>query len=184
MKLIVGLGNPGKEYEKTRHNAGFIAIDILESILPQASGWTLQRNFHAEIAEGYAHNEKIILAKPNTYMNLSGEAVQELASYYKIPTEHILILHDELDIPPGKILFIAKGSPAGHKGIQSIQALLGTQAIQRLRIGIGRPELPHTTENWVLGRIDELTKEVCTHAADAALDWISKGIDAAMNDWN
>lgn len=184
MKLIVGLGNPGKKYEHTRHNAGFLAIQQLQQHACQEAIWSLDDRSHALIAQSHINGEKVLLAKPQTFMNLSGESVQALVSYYKIPLEHVLIIHDELDLAPGTLAFLAKGGHAGHNGISSIQEKLGTQAIQRLRIGIGRPTPPQATEDWVLGSMDKASNDTCHTAAHAAHDWITEGIEKAMNTWN
>ena len=184
MKLIVGLGNPGVEYEQTRHNAGFLTVDLLEAALPEATGWSLKKDFHALVAEGRIEQGKILLAKPQTYMNASGDAVQAIAAFYKIPLENILIVHDELDLLPGGLAFLATGGHAGHNGIASIQERLNTQTVQRLRIGIGRPAPPQTAEHWVLGGMEQATRDTCAKATEAAMAWAMLGIDAAMNTWN
>ncbi len=184
MKLIVGLGNPGTEYEGTRHNAGFLAVDRLKNDIAPGESWSLDKRSNALVASGMIEGLKVMLAKPQTYMNLSGEAVQALASYYKIPLEDVLIVHDELDLPPGGLAFLAKGGHAGHNGIASIQEKLASQAVQRLRIGIGRPDGPMKTEDWVLGKMEQATHDAAKFAAEAAYDWAVEGIDQAMNEWN
>lgn len=135
MKLIIGLGNPGKQYEKTRHNAGFMAVDFLMDKIDLGS-FKRQSKFKAEIAEGIIGGKKIIIAKPQTYMNNSGEAVQLLQSFYKIDPEDIIVVYDELDLPLGKIRVRDEGSSAGHNGIKSIIEKLGTDKFMRIRIGI------------------------------------------------
>lgn len=135
MKLLIGLGNPGKKYEKTRHNAGFITVNKIASAL-QTTPYKLRSIFNAEISEGTVNDEKVILAKPQTFMNESGKAVKAIADYYKIDIKDIIIIHDDLDISLGEYR-IAKGrSSAGHKGVQSIIDALGTKDFMRIRIGI------------------------------------------------
>jgi len=143
MKLIIGLGNPGKEYEKTRHNAGFLAVDkIIENF--QFSIFNFQLKFNAEISQGIINNEKVISVKPQTFMNGSGQAVKAIADYYKIKPEDIIVIHDDLDIPLGKYKISKGKSSAGHKGVQSIIDLLGTKNFTRIRIGIGAKQIPNS----------------------------------------
>lgn len=137
MKLIVGLGNPGPQYERTRHNVGFRVVDRL------AERWGLkwsERRARAILASGTVGAEKIVLAKPLTYMNLSGESVGELARWYKLSPEDILVIYDELDLPTGKVRLRVKGSAAGHNGMRDIIAKLHTSDFPRLRVGIGHPK--------------------------------------------
>jgi peptidyl-tRNA hydrolase, PTH1 family len=141
MKLIVGLGNPGKKYETTRHNTGFMAVDAIASKL-QITNYKLQINFNSEISEGTIGDEKIILAKPQTFMNESGKAVKAVASYYKIPAENIIVIHDDLDIPIGEYKIVQDRGSAGHKGVQSIIDALETKDFIRIRIGIGIENKP------------------------------------------
>lgn len=135
MLLIIGLGNPQKKHEKNRHNAGFIIIDELIRALnfPQ---WSFSKKFDAEISEGSTNNEKIILGKPQTFMNLSGTAVKKIMDFYKISAEDIIVIHDDLDIDFGKYKISLNSSAAGHKGVQSIIDNLGTQEFKRIRVGI------------------------------------------------
>lgn len=134
MKLIIGLGNPGKQYEKTRHNIGFLAVDFLVERLNFK--FNLKEKFKAEICETRLNNEKIIIVKPQTFMNNSGDAVQLLQSFYKVSPKNIIVVYDELDLPFEKIRVRKEGSSAGHKGIQSIIQKLGTDKFYRIRIGI------------------------------------------------
>lgn len=135
MLIIVGLGNPGKEYVKTRHNVGFMILDKLRSDL-ELDGWTVNKKFHAETAEGKIGREKILLFKPQTFMNNSGQAVTVAAKFYKIKPADIWIIHDDLDLPLGKTKIQRNRSAAGHHGVQSIINLLGTQDFIRFRVGI------------------------------------------------
>jgi len=149
--LIVGLGNPGSEYELTRHNVGFMAID---AIAPSNSGWKKEKNaltLHCEI-DGH----KVILAKPQTFMNNSGESVYALMTFYKIPLENLIVIHDDMDIKLGDKREKIGGSSAGHNGIKSIDALVGKE-YRRIRIGIGHPRdfnLQTNPADWVLGKFD------------------------------
>ncbi len=155
MKLIVGLGNPGKEYENTRHNAGFMAVDKLAEMLNVEFSKT---QFNSLIATTQIKDEKVMLMKPLTYMNLSGEAVYSITQYYKIETYNILVLHDDLDLPVGKIRIRYQGSSGGQKGLKNIIDLLHTQDIKRIRIGIDKnPMIPIV--DYVLGKIPEDQKE-------------------------
>lgn len=182
MKLIVGLGNPGNEYERTRHNAGFLAVDLLVQDL--GLSWKKDASLHAEIAKGTLDGTAVLFAKPTTFMNLSGDAVQAVSSYYKVGIGEILIVQDEMDLAPGLIAFKLGGGAAGHNGIASIQERLGTNDFARLRIGIGRPEGPIPSEDWVLGKMDPPTSDATTHAPNAIKDWINLGLAKAMTEWN
>ncbi|MFZ2804057.1 MAG: aminoacyl-tRNA hydrolase, partial [Patescibacteria group bacterium] len=176
MKLIVGLGNPGKEYEDTRHNAGFLAIDLLAGSLP----WTNDKAHKALITKAKTpHGETVMLAKPQTFMNLSGDAVQGLVSYYKVAPAELLIVQDELDLEPGMLAFLGKGGDAGHNGIASIQERMARSDIARLRIGVGRPVPPIKTEDWVLGKMDPQTHETIKRAPAAMKSWVEEGLAKA-----
>lgn len=171
MKLIIGLGNPGKKYQGTRHNLGFVALDALAQ--EEDGAWKNDEKRNAETCQITIGDEKIILAKPTTFMNASGDAAQALASFYKINHEDILIVHDELDLEPGRIQLKPEGGrDAGHNGVASVQERLGTKAIARLRLGIGRPENPNQpTNDYVLGPLS-------TEYAPNTLDVVSK-----IRDW-
>jgi PTH1 family peptidyl-tRNA hydrolase len=182
MKLIVGLGNPGKEYGRTKHNAGFLAVDALAD----AAGavWSDDAKRKTVLAKTTIDGQTVLLAKPQTFMNLSGEAVQAVSSYYKVAPKDILVVQDELDLAPGSMAFLAKGGDAGHNGIASIQEKMGMTDIARLRIGIGRPAPPQAKEDWVLGPIEEETLKTIEKTSDAIKDWIQDGLTKAMNKWN
>lgn len=135
MLIIIGLGNPGKKYEKTRHNIGFMILDKLLADL-ELAGWAANKKFHAEIAEGKINKEKILLLKPQTFMNNSGQAVAAAAKFYKIKPANIWVVHDDLDLPLGKMKIQRDRSAAGHNGVQSIIDSLGTQDFVRFRVGI------------------------------------------------
>lgn len=135
MKLIIGLGNPGIKYEKTRHNLGWRVIEELAQQM-KITGWKIDLQFNAEIVQGAFRQEKIILAKPQTFMNESGRAVQSIANYYKIPFSEILVIHDDIDLPLGQIKIQQSRGSAGHKGVQSIIDQLKTNDFIRMRVGI------------------------------------------------
>lgn len=141
MKIIVGLGNPGKKYQNTRHNVGFALVDFIHkkfSAKNNFSEWRKSKKFQAEISEGTLNAEKIILAKPQTFMNESGLSVQALSSYYKLPSNDLIVLHDDMDIDLGECKIQTNRGSAGHNGVKSIIERLGTQDFMRIRIGIGR----------------------------------------------
>ncbi len=178
--VIVGLGNPGREYAATRHNFGFMVADELGR-RAQAGG--TKHRFKAEIAEGRLDGRKLVLVKPQTYMNLSGHAVREVAQWYRVPVERILVVVDDLDQPFGQIRLRAKGSAGGHNGLKSIFAQLGTTEVPRLRIGIGRSSSQAISH--VLARFSPAEQaalpDVIDEAADAAELWARQGIYEAMN---
>jgi len=186
MKLIVGLGNPGREYAKTRHNVGFMVVDRLASVL----GVTVaSKMFKAQVGQGQINGEKIVLVKPQTYMNLSGEAVGALLNWYKLTVSDLLVIYDDLDLANGKLRLRPGGGSGGHKGMQSIIQTLGTDNFPRVRIGIGRPQEPgYATTDYVLGHFsnDEATvlEEVLGLAMDAVICAVREGIEQAMNLFN
>lgn len=183
--LVVGLGNPGREYQNNRHNVGFILIDRLLVRL----GARMRRMQAKSLVASCRYDEsKLILAKPQTYMNLSGQAVKSLSRFYKIPLEHLLVVHDDLDLPLGTIRIRPGGGPGGQKGIASTIEQLGTQDFCRLRIGIGRPPGRMDPAAYVLQDFSKsdlkLLSEVLDHAADAVNTFITDGINTAMNKFN
>jgi PTH1 family peptidyl-tRNA hydrolase len=182
--LIVGLGNPGVRYANTRHNVGFHCLDRLA----EKYGWSFSRQqAKAILASGTRYGLKITLAKPMTYMNLSGQSVASVAHFYKIDPQDILVICDDLDLPVGRIRLRPGGGSAGHKGTESIIQSLGTDAFPRLRIGIGRPEHAEAV-NYVLGRFTEADAITMSRVYDRAVDAVSvfltEGIEAAMNQFN
>lgn len=183
--LIVGLGNPGREYENTRHNVGFGVLDELARRYGLAFG---KKERKAVVATGIIQGRKVILAKPQTFMNLSGEAVRALADFYKVEIERILIVSDDLDIPLGTLRLRKEGSAGGQRGLKSVIQHLGTQSFNRLRFGIGRPPGKMAPKDYVLQvfRGDDaiLTAEVTDHAADAVETWLTMGIELAMSRHN
>lgn len=186
MKIIVGLGNPGKEYEHTRHNIGWDIVSLLAK--KEGARFSKKTDLKAEIAEWFCDREKVLLVHPLTFMNASGEAVSTIQHFYKCPTENILIVQDEMDYPLETFAFTRSAGPAGHNGIASIQEILGTKQIARLRIGINRPTDPMKKESYVLqpfGKEEKkLIEERMTQAADAIKDWIAQGTSKAMEKWN
>ena len=173
MKLVVGLGNPGKEYEKTRHNAGFLVINKLVEKL----NIELDKNKCKSIYGIYRHNgEKIIIAEPQTYMNLSGEAVTSLMKFYDIDIKDVIIVHDDLDLPVGKIRIRYQGSCGGQNGMRNIIALTGTSNINRIRLGISNDK-KIDTKDYVLGRFSKEESVIFNEAVDKASEAIIYSFD-------
>ncbi|WP_282597734.1 aminoacyl-tRNA hydrolase [Bacillus sp. REN3] len=185
MKLFVGLGNPGRQYDKTRHNIGFEVIDEL------SERWDIPLDLakHKGIfGIGRTGGEKVILLKPLTYMNLSGESIRAVMDYYDVDIEDLVVIYDDLDMPTGRIRLRQKGGAGGHNGIKSTIAHLGTQEFKRIRVGISRPQNGMAVTDWVLGRFtsEEQAKmaEAVTKAADASESWLSKPFLEVMNTFN
>ncbi|GAC1422462.1 MAG: aminoacyl-tRNA hydrolase [Ktedonobacteraceae bacterium] len=186
MKLIVGLGNPGQQYEQTRHNVGFRVVDMVAKTL--GWNWSEQRN-RAILASGTLGPEKVVLVKPITFMNNSGEAVGALVHWYKVQPEDVLVVYDELDLPVGRVRLKSSGSAGGHNGIDNIIRHLHTNNVPRLRIGIGRPTNTRVeTVSYVLGipPIDERITLTAgeERAAEAIPRIISQGVAISMNELN
>jgi len=183
--LLIGLGNPGREYKDNRHNVGFMLIDRI-AVRLNARGMKVQSK---TIVTTAAYEErKLILAKPQTFMNLSGQSVQGLAHFYKAPLTNVMILSDDLDIPFGTIRIRASGGPGGQRGLSSILEKLGTKEVPRLRLGIGRPPGRMDPANYVLQNFsrDEMKtlSEVLDHAAEAVFAFVTHGLNKAMNEFN
>ena len=183
MKLIVGLGNPGGQYAQTRHNIGFMVIDALAREL----GVTVEKNQHkALVGQVNIGSEKVVLAKPQTYMNLSGQAVVALLNWYKLLPEELLVISDDMDLPPGRLRIRVNGGAGGQKGLKSIMDLTGTQDFSRLRVGIGRPG--HGAVDLVLGKFDDQELQEIQPAIEAAVKaakiWVLEGTVEAMNQYN
>jgi PTH1 family peptidyl-tRNA hydrolase len=183
--LLVGLGNPGREYRETRHNIGFMLLDRLASRLKVRFS-RLQSK--ALIASATYEARRIILAKPQTFMNLSGQSVQGLIHFYKLPLTNILIAHDDLDLPPGTIRIRPDGGSAGQKGMNSILERLGTDEFPRLRLGVGRPPGQMQAPDYVLQDFsrDELSivNETLDRAVEAAITFVINGLEVSMNKYN
>ena len=158
MMLFVGLGNPGSQYEKNRHNVGFMAVSrIVEN--HNFSPW--KNKFQGSISNGLLRNQKIIILKPNTFMNLSGQSVGEVIRFYKIPSSKVIVFHDEIDFPLGKLKFKSGGGHAGHNGLRSISEHIGSDYI-RIRIGVGHPGNKNAVANYVLGDFSKVEQETIT----------------------
>lgn len=184
--LIVGLGNPGREYEKTRHNVGFRAAELLAK---QADAKIDRARFRGLTATCTLAGQKVLLLKPETFMNLSGEAVHLAAMFYRIPISHILVLSDDISLPVGKIRVRAEGSAGGHNGLKSIIAHLGSQDFPRVRIGVGaKPHPDYDLADWVLSAFsaeeEKALAPAVEHAAAAVLELIQNGPQMAASKYN
>lgn len=187
MLLLAALGNPGKEYQNMRHNFGFLALDAWAE--KQGATFSDAKKFKSQIAEIKIGADKIVCLKPQTFMNLSGEAVCEAVDFYKIAHDQILVLHDDLDLPLGKLRFARGGSAAGHNGIKSIISCLGSQEFARLKLGIGRPVHPgQAAVDFVLQKFtkDEVivVDEILPKLVQAIECFINDGLQEAMNRYN
>lgn len=184
VKIVVGLGNPGSQYKDTRHNIGFLVVDELARRW-NAAPW--KRRYEAEVSEHRAIGP-VLLVKPQTFMNLSGVSVREAAKFYKMPSTDIIVVHDDLDLPAGRLRIRERGGSGGHKGIESILVQLGTDEFVRVRFGVGRPPDGWESADYVLGRFaaDEqsLIREAVAKAADAIEAIIKEGTAPAMNRFN
>ncbi|MFB6469329.1 aminoacyl-tRNA hydrolase [Cytobacillus sp. Hz8] len=185
MKLIVGLGNPGKPYEHTRHNIGF---DVIEQLSENISIPLNQAKFKGIYGMGNVGGEKIFLLKPLTYMNLSGESIRAIMDYYEIDKEDLLVIYDDLDLPVGKIRLREKGSAGGHNGIKSTIQHIGSQEFNRIRVGVDRPKNGMPITDYVLGRFSkdeqEVINTVIKRCADACEAWFQKPFIQVMNEYN
>ena len=184
MKLVVGLGNPGSKYETTRHNAGFMVLDQIVdelSIDISRSGWK------GLYGKGKVDGVDIMLLKPQTYMNVSGQSVAEVCNFFKVDAKDVIVIYDDLDLPLGKMKVRSKGSAGGHRGMESIINLLNTDIIARVKVGIGRSEVIDPVD-YVLGTFSEeewdVMKEVLGDAAKAAISLCYNSVDSVMNRFN
>lgn len=186
MYIIVGLGNPGARYAHTRHNVGFDTIDILAD----RYGISVDnKKFKALWGKGVIEGQRVVLAKPQTYMNLSGESVRQLIDFYKIDeTEELIVIYDDISLEPGQLRIRGKGSAGGHNGIKSIIAHLGGQDFKRIKVGVGEKPLGFDLADYVLSRFSkaerESVEEALQRAAQAAAAIMTDGMDAAMNQYN
>lgn len=183
--LIAGLGNPGREYRNNRHNSGFMLLDLLAERLEIKFS---RLESKALVAKGIYQDKRLILAKPQTYMNLSGQAVAALQRFYKVPLDHLFVVYDDVDLPFGAIRIRPDGGAGGQKGMKSIIERLGTQEFPRLRLGVGRPPGRKQAGNYVLQNFSAGEREALAHtlerASEAVLVYINLGLDAAMNQYN
>ena len=186
MFLIVGLGNPGAEYAKTRHNAGFLLVQKLAE--RWKANWTLEKKFNARVARAERNEGRVLLCEPQTFMNSSGESVGPLAQFFRVPISRLLVAVDDADIPFGEIRLRPGGSSGGHHGLESIEQHLGTREFARLRLGIGRKDGAREITDYVLGRFSagetELAEKVLSAAADQTEVWLKAGIQKAMSQFN
>ncbi len=186
LHLIVGLGNPGSEYAKTRHNAGFLLVAKLAE--RWKASWSLEKKFNARIARAEREAGRVVLCEPQTFMNASGESVGPVIGFYRVPLKQVLVMVDDADLPLGEIRMRPGGSSGGHHGLESIEQHVGTREFARLRIGIGRKDSVREITGHVLGRFaageSELIEKVLTVAADQAEVWWKAGIQKAMSQFN
>ena len=184
--LVAGLGNPGMQYENTRHNIGFMAVDKFAD----DNGFSFNKNkFEALLGECRIGDRRILVIKPQTYMNNSGRAVEKIAAFYKIPTDKIIVVHDDISLDVGKIRMRRKGSHGGHNGMRDITELLGTDDIMRIKMGVGaKPHPNYDLASWVLGKFPKEQEEDLKKGIDitvrAIKEIIMRGIDSAMNKYN
>jgi PTH1 family peptidyl-tRNA hydrolase len=185
MKLIVGLGNPGKQYEHTRHNIGFKVIDRLSEQLDIPLDQAKHKGIYGI---GNINGEKVLLLKPLTYMNLSGESIKAVMDYYKIDPEDLVVIYDDLDLPVGKIRLRQKGGTGGHNGMKSAIAHIGTDNFNRIRVGIGRPKNGKQVTDYVLGPFspeeEDVMDEMVTKCVEALKQWFNKPFLQVMNEFN
>ena len=186
MYLIVGLGNPGAKYAHTRHNVGF---DVLDALSKKLNVSISRERDNALIGECFVGGQKVILAMPQTYMNLSGEAVMPLANYFKIPPENLLVVYDDIDLPQGHIRIRKNGSAGTHNGMRSIIAHTPSQEFPRIRVGVGAKPEGWELVNWVLSHYQtpddrEAMQKAFTRAVDCVEDWIKNGVEHAMQTAN
>jgi len=185
MKLIVGLGNPGKQFDHTRHNIGF---DVIDKLSEQLNIPLSQAKFKGLFGAGIVKGEKVILLKPLTYMNLSGESIGAVMDYYDIEIDDLLVIYDDLDLPTGKIRLRQKGSAGGHNGIKSTIAHTGTQEFKRIRVGISRPQNRMPITDYVLGKFSKEEQEEMDQAINKACDaceaWVEMPFLQVMNQYN
>lgn len=185
MYLIVGLGNPEPEYSKTRHNMGF---DVINKLSQKYDIEVNKKGFKSLYGTGIIENEKVVLCKPQTYMNLSGEAIIEILNFYKIPLENLIVIYDDIDIEPGIAKIRKKGGPGTHNGMKSVVKNLASQEFTRIRVGTGMPTYKNDLTNYVIGQLTEeeylkLVDGINT-AEEAVIEILKSGIDKAMNKIN
>jgi PTH1 family peptidyl-tRNA hydrolase len=186
LHLIVGLGNPGAEYAKTRHNAGFMLVELLAT--RWRVDWNNEKKFQARIAKTERNGKRLVLCEPQTFMNLSGEAVGALVKFYQLQLKQLIVVVDDADLPLGEIRLRPSGSSGGHHGLESIEQHLGSREYARLRIGIGRQDSRREISGHVLGKLGKaelaLMGKVLARAADQAECWLAHGLQKAMSQFN
>jgi peptidyl-tRNA hydrolase, PTH1 family len=186
MHLIVGLGNPGAEYAQTRHNAGFLLVEKLAA--QWKADWTNERKFKARMAKSERQGKRVLLCEPQTFMNLSGETVGDVAGFYQLPLPQLIVAVDDADLPFGEIRLRPGGSSGGHHGLESIEQHLGSREFARLRIGIGRKDGARQITNYVLGKFEPdekgLLDKILERAANQVECWLAAGLQKAMSQFN
>ena len=186
MHLVVGLGNPGADYAKTRHNAGFLLVEKLAE--QWQANWVNEKKFVARVAKAERSSKKVCLCEPQTFMNLSGEAVGALVDFYQVPLTGVLVVVDDADLPFGEIRLRPGGGTGGHHGLESVTQHLGAKEYARLRIGIGRKSGARQITNYVLGKFDssenEMLDKILDRAAKQVECWLAHGLQQAMNQFN
>jgi PTH1 family peptidyl-tRNA hydrolase len=184
--LVVGLGNPGAEYVRTRHNAGFLVVEELAR--RASSSWHFEKKFDSRVAKLDQDGRRILMVQPQTFMNLSGEAVGGLMGFYQVPLTQLLVVMDDADLPWGELRLRSKGSSGGHHGLESIEKHVGSREFARLKVGIGRKDGRREITGHVLGKFSteeaKLMDQVLQRAADQAVCWVVEGIERAMNRFN
>lgn len=186
MYIIAGLGNPGKEYENTRHNVGF---DVIDALAEKYNISVLELKHKAMIGKGYIEGQKVVLVKPLTFMNLSGESIRPIVDYYKVNAEQeLIVISDDISLPPGQLRVRKKGSAGGHNGLKNIIKLLGSENFQRVRMGVGEKPKNYDLADWVLGHFNKEERKAVDEAARKAVRAVemmmNDDVDAAMNEFN
>ena len=185
MYIIAGLGNPTKEYDKTRHNVGF---EVIDKLADRYDIDVSERKHRAFCGRGVIEGQKVLLVKPQTFMNLSGESLRSVLDYYKVLPEELIVIYDDISLPPGQLRIRLKGSAGGHNGIKNIIAHLGTQEFPRIKVGVGEKPPRMDLKDYVLSRFSkgeqELMDEAFQEAAQAVVMMLGEGADRAMNHFN
>lgn len=184
--MVVGLGNPGPRYELTRHNTGFFVVDLLAD-RDRSFAWQSSTRFSGQFAKGTLAGARLLLVKPQTFMNLSGRCVQPLAHFYGVPPERIVAVHDDVDLDPGRLKLKQGGGDGGHKGIRSMAQLLGDPGFYRVRCGVGRPERGDVVDYVLHAFADgewDTVRDMVDRAADAVTCLLTRGLREAMNRYN
>ncbi len=185
MQIIIGLGNPGKQYENTRHNIGFMVID---SLAKEYNINVLKLKHKALLGEGFINGKKVLLAKPQTYMNLSGESVKEILNYYKLNLEDIIVVFDDASLPTGQIRIREKGSDGGQKGVRNIISMLGSDLFKRIKVGIGNKPFEMDMADYVLSKFTStetpLINDAVMNSCKCVDEILNNGVSSAMNKFN